>query len=143
MNGLRKVSGAGLSPLAPCVRCLSTGCPWDRIGATPVCPDCQEKLAEGEGEPLVERLIHQTCAVCGNLGTVPYLTYPLHVREPLALDLCPQHFHQFMARRLDRSAYRSLVKSLHASGLSVKQIFLLHEAFYDERGHPIQPVREP
>jgi hypothetical protein len=27
-------------------------------------------------------------------------------------------------------------------GLTARQIFLLHEAFYDERGRPLQPVCE-
>ena len=38
---------------------------------------------------------------------------------------------------------RILGRKLQALGLSAKHIFLLHEAFYDERGHPIQPVPEP
>jgi hypothetical protein len=143
MEGLRLVSAAGHSPLAPCSRCQATGCPWDRIGDNVICPDCQEQLALGEGDALVERLRKNRCAVCGEIGTVRYLTFPLHAREPMEIDLCPKHFHAFMARRLDRYAYRSLSRALQALGLSVRQIFLLHEAFYDERGHPIQPVPEP
>jgi hypothetical protein len=107
-----------------------------------VCPDCQESLALGEADPLVERLVPNDCAVCGAPGTVPYLTYPLHARDPLAIDLCAGHFHALLARRLDRYAYRVLSRQLQEVGLSSKHIFLLHEAFYDERGHPLQPVRE-
>jgi hypothetical protein len=143
MEGLRLVSAAGHSPLAPCSRCQATGCPWDRIGDRAICPDCQEQLALGEGEPLVERLRPHRCAVCGSTGTVRYLTYPLHGRDPLEIDLCPQHFHAFLGRRLDRYAYRTLSRALQVLGMTVRQIFLLHEAFYDERGHPLQPVREP
>ncbi len=143
MQGLRLVSATGHSPLAPCSRCQSTGCPWDRIGDNVICPDCQEQLALGEGEALVERLRPNRCAVCAEIGTVRYLTFPLHAREPMEIDLCPRHFHAFLGRRLDRYAYRSLSKALQALGLSVRQIFLLHEAFYDERGHPLQPVPEP
>jgi hypothetical protein len=142
MEGLRLVSGTGQSPLAPCSRCQATGCPWDRIGDHVVCPDCQEQLALGEGEALVERLRKQSCAVCSEVGTVRYLTFPLHARDPMEIDLCPQHFHAFLGRRLDRYAYRALSRALQALGLTVRQIFLLHEAFYDERGHPLQPVRE-
>ena len=143
MEGLRLVTASGQSPVAPCSRCQATGCPWDRVGEQAICPDCQEQLALGEGEPLVERVVGFRCAVCGHLGTVRYLTFPLHGREPLAIDLCPGHFHDYLARRLDRHAYRTLSRGLQALGLSVKQVFLLHEAFYDERGHPLQPVREP
>ena len=143
MEGLRLVSATGHSPLAPCSRCQATGCPWDRIGDHAICPDCQEQLALGEGEALVERLRQHCCAVCGAVGTVRYLTYPLHAREPMEIDLCPQHFHPLLGRRLDRYSYRALSRSLQALGLSVRQVFLLHEAFYDERGHPLQPVPEP
>jgi hypothetical protein len=143
MEGLRLVSATGQSPLAPCIRCQATGCPWDRIGDHVICPDCQEQLALGEGDPLVERLCRHHCAVCGQTGTVRYLTYPLHAREPMEIDLCPRHFHAFLGRRLDRYAYRTLSRCLQAMGLSVRQVFLLHEAFYDERGHPLQPVPEP
>ncbi len=142
MEGLRIVSATGHSPLAPCCRCQSTGCPWDRIGDNVVCPDCQEQLALGEGEPLVEKLRKHCCAVCNHVGTVRYLTFPLHAREPMEIDLCPEHFHAFIGRRLDRSAFRILGRRLQALGLSPRQVFLLHEAFYDDRGHPLQPVPE-
>ena len=92
MEGLRVMVASGQSPLSPCQRCQSSGCPWDRIGQQAVCPDCQEALALGEAEPLVEPLIRHECTVCGTLGTVPYLTYPLHSRDPLAIDLCPVPF---------------------------------------------------
>lgn len=142
MEGLRFVNATGLSPVSPCCRCEATGCPWDRIGEHAICPDCQELLALGEGEPLVERVVENRCLVCHHVGTVRYLTYPLHGRDPLAVDLCPAHFHDFLARRLDRYAYRSVSRGLQGLGLSAKQIFLLHEAFYDERGHPLQPVQD-
>ena len=143
MQGLRLVTASGQSPVAPCSRCQATGCPWDRIGDQAVCPDCQEQLAMGEGDPLVDRLVPHACAVCGEIGTVRYLTFPLHGQDPLAIDLCPTHFHPFLGRRLDRYSYRMISRGLQSIGLSCKQIFLLHEAFYDERGHPLQPVPEP
>lgn len=142
MEGLRLIKASGHSQLAPCSRCQSTGCPWDRIGENVICPDCQEQLALGEGEPLVEKVRPLACAVCGHMGTVRYLTFPLHARDPMEIDLCSEHFHAFIGRRLDRSAFRILSRRLQALGLSVRQVFLLHEAFYDERGHPIQPVPE-
>jgi hypothetical protein len=142
MEGLRLLTASGQSPLAPCSRCQATGCPWDRIGEQAVCPDCQEQLALGEAEPLIERLIRHPCAVCGHGGTVRYLTFPLHARDPLEIDLCPRHFHALLGRRLDRYAYRQLSRQLQSLGLAVRQVFLLHEAFYDERGHPLQPVPE-
>lgn len=142
MEGLRLVASSGHSALAACSRCQATGCPWDRIGDQAICPDCEEQLALGEGQPLVERLVPNTCIVCRRGGTVRYLTFPLHGRDPLSIDLCPGHFHDYLGRRLDRYAYRIIGRALQSLGLSTKQIFLLHEAFYDERGHPLQPVRE-
>jgi hypothetical protein len=143
MEGLRLVTASGQSAIAPCSRCEATGCPWDRIGEHAVCPDCEEQLALGEGQPLVERLAPNRCLVCRQSGTVRYLTFPLHGRDPLAIDLCAAHFHDYLGRRLDRYAYRTISRALQGVGLSPKQVFLLHEAFYDERGHPLQPVREP
>jgi hypothetical protein len=140
MEGLRQVSGDGLTPRAPCSRCAATGCPWDRIGDKPICPDCQEQLALGEGDPLVERLRPLRCAVCHLRGTVPYLTYPLHARDPLEVDLCPGHFRALMGRRLEGAAFAHLVRQLQALGLNAHQVFLLHEAFYDPEGRPLQPV---
>jgi hypothetical protein len=143
MEGLRFMKAPLQAQIAACGRCQATGCPWDRIGELPICPDCQELLALGEGEPLVERVVPLRCLVCHHMGTVRYLTFPLHGRDPLAIDLCSTHFHDFMGRKLDRYAYRTLNRGLSGLGLSAKQIFLLHEAFYDERGHPLQPVPEP
>ena len=157
MEGLRIIAASGQSPLAPCGRCQATGCPWDRIGSNPglrsvrlhytsACygaDGAREFLAAGEAEPLVERLVPHECAVCNKPGAVPYLTFPLHARDPMSIDLCPSHFHALLGRRLDRYAYRILCRQLREVGLSTKHIFLLHEAFYDERGHPLQPVQEP
>jgi hypothetical protein len=143
MEGLRWVSASGQSPVAACSRCQATGCPWDRIGELAICPDCQEQLALGEGEALVQRLVPRCCTVCGQTGSVRYLTFPLHAHDPLEVDLCPQHFHALLGRRLDRYAYRRLARQLQNLGLTARQVFLLHEAFYDERGHPLQPVPEP
>ena len=140
MDGLRVVTAKGLVPLAPCSRCQASGCPWDRIGGKPICPDCQELLALGEGEPLVERADRNRCAACQRLGTIRYLTFPLHAPEPVEIDLCAQHFHALLRRRLDRTAYHNLARQLQAVGLAPRQVFLLHEAFYDETGHPLQPI---
>lgn len=143
MEGLRMVPGEGATRLAPCTRCRASGCPWDRVAGRPICPDCQEQLALGEGEPLVERLRKDPCAACGEVGTVSFLTYPLHSPDPLQLDLCPQHFHALLGRRLDRYAFRRLSRQLDRLGLSARQVFLLHEAFYDPRGYPLQPIPGP
>ncbi len=142
MDGLRVVTAKGLVPLAPCGRCQASGCPWDRIAGKPICPDCQELLAQGEGEPLIERAGPGRCAACPRSGPVRYLTFPLHASGPLEIDLCAQHLHALLRRRLDRGAFHNLARQLQTLGLSARQVFLLHEAFYDENGHPLQPVPE-
>lgn len=139
MDGARLADARDQSPLTPCSRCQATGCPWDRIGPTPVCPDCQEALVVGDAAPLAQALVARPCAVCARRGVVPFLTYPLRSRQGLELDLCPRHFHALMGRRLDRYAYRVLARKLAELGLSHRHVFLLHEAFYDERGHPLAP----
>jgi hypothetical protein len=142
MEGLRVLSGDGLVPLAPCNRCQAAGCPWDRIVDKPICPDCQELLVQGEGAPLIERVEKKACAACQQVGTIRYITYPLHEPQAIEINLCPRHFHALLGRRLDRYAYWQLGRQLQTLGLKPRQIFLLHEAFYDENGHPLQPVME-
>jgi hypothetical protein len=143
MEALRRVTSEGLVPEAPCSRCRATGCPWDRIADRPICPDCQELLALGEAEPLVERVEKRPCAVCRQVGTVRYLTFPLRTREAVEFDLCARHFHALLRRRLDPYAFVQLGRQLQALGVMTRQVFLLHEAFYDEHGRPLQPVPEP
>jgi hypothetical protein len=141
MGGLRVVKTGGAARGA-CSRCRATGCPWDHIAGESFCPDCQESLAQGEGEPLIVRTEKNRCAVCEQQGTIRYLTYPLHAAEPVEMDLCPRHFHALLSRRLDRYAYHQLGRQLQALGLTARQVFLLHEAFYDEQGRPLQPIPE-
>jgi hypothetical protein len=141
MDGLRVVKEEVVQP-ASCSRCRASGCPWDRLAGRPVCPDCQESLAQGEGEPLVLRTEKNRCAACQQQGTVRYLTYPLHATRPVEMDLCPRHFQALLARRLDCHAYHQLSRQLQALGFTARQVFLLHEAFYDEQGQSLQPVPE-
>ena len=141
MNTVRKVS-ATVSHQEPCSRCQAPGCYWDRIASQACCPDCEETLAAGEGPPLVARTVKSRCAICDRVGTVPYLTFPLHSAGALELDLCPEHFRSLLGRRLGPYAFQQLRRRLYALGLSVEQIFLLHEVFYDSQGRALQPVMD-
>ena len=140
--GLRIVPSTEHNERAPCCRCHAVRSPWDRIGNHILCPDCQELLVRGEGEPLTQKLHKDRCAICRTKGTVRCLTYPLHSSRPLEIDLCPAHFREYLSRRLDRSALDTLSRNLQSLGLDLSQIFLLHEAFYDDNGRPIQPIQE-
>ena len=142
MEGLRLVTGEDLSLLAPCCRCGAAGCPWDRIAGKAICPDCQEGLVVGDGPPLIERVEGHKCAVCEEKGTLRYLTHPLQAEKPIELDLCGHHLRSLLSRRLDRLALRHLSGMLRKIGVTPKQVFLLHEAFYDEKGRALQPVTE-
>ena len=143
MTGLRIVAGAEALPTHPCSRCQADGCPWDRIADKPICPDCQEKLALGEGPPLLEKPDPQNCcAICERPGTVRYLTYPLHLQQPLEIELCASHLQALLYRRLDRSAFQLLVERLESLSVTTQQVFLLHNAFYDPGGRPLQPIVE-
>jgi hypothetical protein len=142
MDSLRVVARECVSPLDPCCRCRAEGCHWDRIDGLPYCPDCQESLAQGHAEPLTLRTERRACALCGHVGAVRFLTFPLGPREPLEMDLCAAHFRALLARRLDPEAFASLRRQLEALGLSPRSIFLLHEAFYDDGGHALQPALE-
>jgi hypothetical protein len=142
VDGLRLLRDVESSPAQPCGRCGAAGCPWDRIAGCPMCPDCQEALALGEAPPLREQIEPRPCAVCQRIGTLRYLTYPLHSAEPIEIDLCGGHFEALLGRRLQRRAFRRLSQQLQMLGVAVKQIFLLHEAFYDPKGCSLQPIQE-
>jgi hypothetical protein len=99
-------------------------------------------LLRGEGEPLQLPREGKTCAVCSQAGTVRYLSFPLHESEPVEIDLCPSHLRDFMGRRLTRRAFNKLRRQLRKLGLSVEQIFLLHESFYDDTGAALRPLTD-
>lgn len=140
MEGLRLLAAAGSTPLVPCYRCQATGCPWDRISGKAICPDCQEQLILGEGPPLVERVEKRSCSICSRSGTLRYQTYPLRGSNAVEIDLCGNHVQALLGRRLDKGALQQLIRQLQAIGLKSQQLFLLHEAFYDEKGRALQPV---
>src|SRR5205085_856593 len=83
MEGVRLISADGIDRNAPCSQCEATGCQWDRIVDLPFCPDCEEKLAAGEGASLVIRAQKVPCAICDRLGTVPFRFFPLHAKKVL------------------------------------------------------------
>ena len=143
MGGLRVVTAGEVSLLAPCCRCQAAGCHWDRIADKPYCPDCQEALALGEAEPLIEPVEPRRCAACNHSGAVRFLTFPLHAPAPVEIDLCPGHCRALLGRRLDKAAFREIGRQLTSLGLHSDQVFLLHEAFYDRQGRPLQPVPAP
>ncbi len=142
MEALRRIRHGAGSATEACVRCGAAGCPWDRLADQPMCPDCQETLALGDGPSLQAPGERRPCAVCGRAGTLSYLTYPLHSQAPVEMDLCGGHCEALLGRRLDRSAFRRLKLLLQAAGVSANEIFLLHEAFYDRQGRSLQPIRE-
>lgn len=141
MDGLRTPTDDEIVALANCIRCQAIGCPWDRVGGQPICPDCQEMLAQGEGEPLSLHAEPRRCLVCQTKGTVSFITVPLRA-VALAIDLCPIHLRALLRRGLDRKAFMELDRRLKDAGLAPGRIFLLHEAFYDSQGRALQPIRE-
>ncbi len=143
MDSLRVVPKGTVSPLTPCCRCDAAGSQWDHIMGRAYCPDCEESLALGEGPPLILRTEKRGCVICSHLGTVRFLTFPLHAPSPVELDLCPEHFRALLGRRLGPQAFQQLSGGFRAMGLAVDQIFLLHEVFYDSTGRALQPIAEP
>jgi hypothetical protein len=97
----------------------------------------------GLSEPLAERTEKNHCAVCNLTGTVRYLTFPLQMSTAIEMDLCPKHLRALLGRRLGTYAFHQLQRRLHALGMGVDSIFLLHDAFYDEQGRALQPATEP
>ncbi len=143
MDSLRLAPSQSIPGTVPCCRCSTAERRWDRIAGKPYCPECQESLVLGLAAPLVERTEKNQCAVCSRVGTVRYLTFPLQTKTPVEIDLCAEHLRALMGRRLGPYAFHQLRRRLHLLGLGVELIFLLHDAFYDEYGHALQPAAEP
>jgi hypothetical protein len=140
MKSLRITGSDSASSLAPCSRCAQGGQRWDRIAGKSYCPNCEEALALGEAPPLVERTEAHCCAVCANVGTLRYQTYPLHEVQRVEMDLCAEHLRALIGRRLSPHAFHQLRRQLHTLGLDAEAIFLLHGAFYDLQGRALQPA---
>jgi hypothetical protein len=58
------------------------------------------------------------------------------------MDVCSEHLRALVGRRLGPHAFEQMRRQLFGLGLEVTNIFLLHEAFYDEQGRAIQPALE-
>jgi hypothetical protein len=142
MDSLRLAAKDSVPPLSGCCRCHDASARWDRIAGRAFCPNCQEQLALGEGEPLVLKTLPHRCAVCERQGTVCFCTFPLESPAPLEMELCPHHLRALIARCLEPRSFRHLRRKLEALGLGVDRIFLLHEAFYDASGQASLPVME-
>lgn len=142
MDQVRLAPAESVFPKIPCCRCADGMRSWDRIAGKTYCPNCLESLAVGDAEPLVERCDRRRCAICHHLGTTRYLTFPLHSRRPVEFDLCSEHLRAMVGRRLGPHAFEQLRRQLVALELEVREIFLLHEAFYDDQGRALQPAVE-
>lgn len=124
----------------PCDRCGAHPGTWDRVAGRPWCPECQESLAQAEADAVRLRTERQACSICGKIGTVRFVTFPLGSRRGVAMDLCGKHFRALLGRRLDVFSFFQLSRQLAPLSLSTRHIFLLHEAFYDGHGHALQPA---
>jgi hypothetical protein len=139
---MRLVQTAALGSATGCCRCVHRGERWDRIAGKAYCPECQESLAGGEAEPLVERTEPKPCAICAHRGTICFQTFPLEAGAPVEMDLCPEHLRSLLSRRLGPYGYHQLQRQLQALGIDASEVFLLHEAFYDHHGRALKPVQE-
>ena len=142
MDSLRLAPADSVFPKIPCGRCGDGSRWWDRVAGKTYCPNCLEALALGEADPLVMRTDRRRCAVCHHQGTIRYLTFPLHSRRPVEMDLCSEHVRALVARRLGPHAFEQMRRQLTTLSIEVAEIFLLHEAFYDEYGRALQPAVE-
>jgi hypothetical protein len=140
MESLRLAATEAVPVRVPCCRCGRDERAWDRIVGKAYCPNCQEMLAIGEGEPLIEKTHDNRCAICARLGTVCFHSFPLQKTVPIAIELCPEHLRALLGRRLGPYGYHQLRRLLEGQGIDAHQVFLLHGAFYDVRGRALQPA---
>ncbi len=142
MDSMRLAPTGSVYPQNACCRCADTTRAWDRVAGKTYCPNCMEALAMGEADPLVEKTDKRRCTVCHHQGTLRFLTFPLNSRRPVEMDLCSEHLRALIGRRLGPHAFEQMRRQLFNLGLEVADIFLLHEAFYDDQGRAIQPAVE-
>ena len=142
MESLRYVPVNAVPPLVSCCRCGNRERSWDRIAGRAYCPNCQEMLALGEGQPLVERTENNRCAICHKQGTICFHSFPLRGAQAVAIDLCSEHVRGLIGRRLGPYAFNQLRRQLSQLGVDVDEMFLLHSAFYDGNGRALQPALE-
>lgn len=140
MENVRRVHRDQVPPADACCRCQEPTKRWDRIAGKAYCPNCEEDLVLGFGEPLCEPTEPWRCAACARVGTVAYLTFPLGGATPVEFDLCAIHLRALLGRCLPPHSFRQLRRRLHSVGLDVEHIFLLHDTFYDADGQALQPA---
>jgi hypothetical protein len=140
MDNLHIASRDSVPAIVHCCQCQEVNRRWDRIAGKAYCPNCQEQLAQGEGPPLVLRTEKKPCAVCDRAGTVSFLSFPLQAADAVEMELCPKHLRALVGRALEPAAFQQLRRKLHALGVQVEEIFLLHGAFYDADGHAFMPA---
>jgi hypothetical protein len=58
------------------------------------------------------------------------------------MDLCPEHLRGLVGRWLGPYAFNQLRRQLSQLGLEPEDLFLLHRAFYDDKGRALQPALE-
>jgi hypothetical protein len=143
MEGMRICPPNSIHLNVACCRCSGLARGWDRIADKAYCPDCQEGVVIGEAAPIVERTERKRCTICSAEGTVRFLTFPLNSLQSVEMDLCPEHLRALLGRRLGTHAFAQLRRQLAHLGLNVNDIFLLHDAFYDPQGRPLQPAADP
>jgi hypothetical protein len=142
MDSVRQASPDQVSVWVPCSRCAEKDRRWDRIAGKAYCPNCQEALAVGEAEPLIERTERRLCAACSRQGTIALTTFPLDAPRPVEIDLCPEHLRGLLGRCLAPHAFHQLRRQLFLLGVGAAEVFLLHESFYDSHGRALQPAIE-
>jgi hypothetical protein len=142
MERLRVLAGTKMPGMAECSRCATGHRHWDRVGGKPICPNCQEAMIQGEAAPLIERAEPRRCVVCGKIGTIRFLTYPINAAQPIELDICGEHLQALVGRRLGPFAYHQLRRQLRNVQLHPEDVFLLHSAFYNLEGKALRPAVE-
>jgi hypothetical protein len=140
MDSLRRLCVEEAPATEACSRCGCEDGRWDRIGDKPFCPRCEEAMMQGEIEGVRERPLEADCAVCGKSGTLRFLTFPLNADDAVEMHLCSEHFRNLLGRRLPPHAYHQLRRLLSTIKLDTREVFLLHDAFYNNSGRALRPI---
>ncbi len=128
--------------VTPCERCENETNLWDRLAGHVLCPECIEQMMIGIAPPIREPVTDVRCAICAALG-VTFETNLHRSRIAVHVPLCGDHLRDLAARRLDPPSFSVLYARLKNLSINRQKIFLLHDAFYDERGKALNPVDDP
>ena len=119
MESLRLAPADSIFPKIPCSRCADHSRGGTGSSAKPIARTASKRWRGERRSPLWKKPIAGVVAICHHLGTVRYVTFPLHSRRPVEMELCSEHLRALIVRRLGPHGFEQLRRQLHNLGIEV------------------------